>query len=103
MGSSWRDLSWLWHGSLSEAVEEATVDVLQVALSASASGVSSLGLLAPVVVAQLGGWESARRAHGLLNVIGAAAASSAQRVRLVVSFTKTLRSLGHFLLRIKLD
>ncbi|RNA38550.1 hypothetical protein BpHYR1_027418 [Brachionus plicatilis] len=90
-------LSWFWLSSLSEAILESSVNVLQVSSATSTSGVSSFGFFTPVILAESGTGEAARRASLLLNVIRASSATTAQSVRLVVTFTKTLRTLGHFL------
>ena len=99
-GGSWCNaLSRLWLCALAEAIAGTSEHVLQVAHTSSAGGVSSLGLLAPVVLADGGSWEAARRAALLLDVVRAATASATQRVRLVVSLTETLCTLGHFCLK----
>lgn len=59
-----------------EAVLEATVDILEVAHSAGAGGLSSLGLLAPVVLANLSGGVAAVGTGRLLDVEGTAAYKS---------------------------
>jgi hypothetical protein len=80
-----------------EAVLEPAGNVLQVAHAAGTSRLSALHLVTPVVLAGLGGRVAARGALVLLDVHGAATASSAQSVRLVVTLTEaggTLRHLG---------
>jgi len=73
----------------------ATVHLLEMAAAASASRVSSLGLLAPVELAEASSRVAARGALLLLDVPRAATASTAQRVRLVVTLTEARRTLGH--------
>lgn len=58
-------------------------------------GLSSLGLLTPVVLTDLGCWVTASRTCVLLDVEGSATAASAQSVRLVVALSETGSSLGH--------
>jgi hypothetical protein len=80
-----------------EAVLELSGDVLQVAHAAGTGGLPSLQLVAPVVLAGLGGRVAARSALMLLDVQRTTTASSAQSVRLVVALTEaggTLRHLG---------
>jgi len=67
-----------------------------VAHSSGTSGLSSLSLLAPVVLSNLGCWVSAGRAGMLLDMERSATASSAQRVGLVMSFAKGTRAFCHF-------
>lgn len=84
-------------GTSLETVLESSGHILEVASAASTDGLSSLSLLGPVVLADLGSRVAARRALMLLNVKRAATASSAQGVRLVVTLTEaggTLRHLG---------
>lgn len=84
-------------GTSLETVLESSGHILEVASAASTDGLSSLSLLGPVVLADLGSGVAARRALMLLNVKRAATASSAQGVRLVVTLTEaggTLRHLG---------
>jgi hypothetical protein len=80
-----------------ETVLESSGHILEVASAAGTDGLSSLSLLGPVVLADLGSRVTARRALMLLDVKRAATASSAQGVRLVVTLTEaggTLRHLG---------
>ena len=73
-------LSWLWCDALAESVALTTEDVLQVTHTAGAGCVSSLGLLTPVIFADLGEWITARRATLLLDVVRATTATTAERV-----------------------
>lgn len=85
-------------GAFSESVLELSGDSLEVTHTASAGGSPSLSLLAPLVRSGLSVGVSARRASLLLLVERHLAASSASSVGLRVSLTKTLGTLGHFLL-----
>jgi hypothetical protein len=82
-----------------EAVLEATVDILEVAHSAGAGGLSSLGLLTPVVLANLSGGVTAVGTGRLLDVEGAAATTPAEGVRLVVALAEAGGTLRHLELR----
>lgn len=69
-------------GSLTEAILETTRHVTKVTQTTGTGGVTPLGLHRPIVLADLGTRVSARRAHLLLNVVRASAASHADRMRL---------------------
>jgi len=89
------DLTRLGRGALAEAVAMTTMHLLEMATAARAGRVSSLGLLAPVELANASGRVAARGALLLLYVPRAATASTAQRVRLVMTLTEARRTLGH--------
>ena len=74
--------------AFTESVAEPPPDDGQMPHATGAGGVAPLGLLAPVVAAGLGPGEAAGRADFLLDVHAHAAAATAQRVRLVATFTK---------------
>lgn len=77
-----------------EAVLEPPGNGGQVPGAAGTGGLSPLGLLGPVVLPDLGGGVAAGRALVLLDVHGAATATTAQNVRLVVALTETGGTLG---------
>jgi len=83
-------------GTDTEAVAELARDVLQCTHAAGTGGLSPLGLLSPVVLSDGSAGVSAVGASVLLDVEGAAAAATAQNVRLVVAFTERGSTLGHF-------
>lgn len=78
-----------------EAVVESSGDVLEVLHAAGTGGLSSLGLLGPVVFPGLSSWVSARCTSVLLDVEGSTTTTTAQDVRLVVAFTERAGTLGH--------
>ena len=69
-------------GTRLETVLGTSADVLEVAHAAGTGGLSALGLLAPLVRANLSGGVTARGADLLLEVERASVASSADGVRL---------------------
>lgn len=76
-------------GSLvAEAVSELSVNELERSHSAGSGGVSSLGLLTPVVGSDLGGGVSARGAGLLLAMERSLTTSSAESVGLGVLLTE---------------
>lgn len=79
-----------------EAVLEPPGQAAQGPHAASASRLSPLRLLAPVVLPDLGRGETAAGALLLLDVHGPATATTAQSVRLVVALAETRSTLGHF-------
>merc|ERR1712227_814528 len=78
------------------AVAELAGDGLEVLHAAGTSGLSPLGLLAPVVLPDTGARVTAVGASVLLDVERATTAASAQNVRLVVALSEAGRSLRHF-------
>jgi hypothetical protein len=89
-----------------EAVLEAAVDVPQVSGTAGTSGLASLGLLAPVVLASLSSGVTAVRAGRLLDVVGPAATTPAQSVSFVVALSEaggTLRYNGRQSVKFRRD
>lgn len=78
--------------TLTEAVLETTLDVLQVAHAASARRAATQGLLTPVELAHLSSGVATRRAGALLDVVRAAPTPSTDGVGLVVAHTETLRT-----------
>jgi len=85
----------LWCTGL-EAILEFAWNTLHVAHATGTGGLSSLSLLAPVVLPNFGCWVSAGRACVLLNVERSATAASAQSVRLVVALSETGCTFRHF-------
>lgn len=84
--------------ALTEAVLELASHLRHGSHAASAGGLTADGLGAPVVFADASRGVAARRAIALLDVHGAAAAATAQGVRLVAALTKgsgTLSGLTH--------
>jgi hypothetical protein len=71
------------------------VNDLQVTHAAGSGGLAALGLLTPVVVPQPLRRVPALGAGVLLDVVRGTSAPTAQRVRLVATFTKTGRTLRH--------
>merc|ERR1712013_590387 len=82
-------------GTLTETVLEALLNSTKMSSAAGTGGAAALGLHTPVVVAHGLGGETAGSAGLLLDVEGGLAATPAERVRLVVPFTKRLRTLRH--------
>jgi hypothetical protein len=94
-GSLGRDATGVLGEASPEAVGEAAGDGLEVTHASGSGGLSPLGLLGPVVLADLSGGVSTRRTGALLNVEGAASTTTAQGVRLVVALSEGSSSLGH--------
>ena len=82
--------------AFTESVLEFTWDGLEVLHTASARRTTTQSLLRPVVLAHLSGWVPTRGARGLLHVVRTASTPTADRVRLVVALTETLRTFRHF-------
>jgi len=83
-------------GTSAEAVAELAGDELECAHAAGTGGLSSLGLLTPVVLSDASARVAAVGASVLLDVERARAAASAQNVRLVVALAERSSTLGHF-------
>ena len=74
-------------GTLSESVLESARHMTQVSHSSGTCSLSSDSLDTPVILPNLGGRVSTRRAHLLLDVERTLTAPNAQRVRLVMTLT----------------
>lgn len=86
----------LGNSSFTETVLEATSNILQMAHTASTSGLSSLGLGAPVVGTHAGSRVTALSAGLLLLVISAVSAALAEGVGLSVTLTGSSGTFGLF-------
>jgi hypothetical protein len=79
-----------------ENLPETTLDLLEMTLAARSGSATTNRLGRPLIGALASCRESARGASVLLDVIGGAATTTAQRVRLVMALAKRRRSLCHF-------
>lgn len=94
-GSGFGGTSGILGGTDTELVVESSSNVLEILHAAGTGGLSSLGLLGPVVLPGLSSWVSARSTSVLLDMEGSTATTTAQNVRFVVAHAKRAGTLGH--------